>query len=109
MPSTKRQPVHCSSAAQFYVSSAAATIFGASRRARAGGLWGMLSAYLDESGTHKGSRICAIGCLLASPLQWERLTCSWKKVLGEVGLTDFHAADCANGAQAFKEWGAEDR
>lgn len=69
----------------------------------------MLSAYLDESGTHKGSRICAMGCLVASPAQWERLSRAWLKVLDAVGVPDFHATDCANGAQAFKGWEPKDR
>src|SRR3954467_5212291 len=69
----------------------------------------MLSVYLDESGTHRNSRICAIGGLVATPTQWERLTSEWQKVLNEFGASDFHASDCATGGGAFKEWNKEDR
>lgn len=97
------------SAAEFYIRSAAATIFGPSRKARAGGLWAMLSAYFDESGTHQGSPICVVAGLLASPLQWERLTASWAKTLAQAGVSDFHASDCVTGGGCFKGWERTER
>src|SRR3977135_2130523 len=84
-------------ATEHYVCSAAATIFGPSRREIAGGVWVMLSVYLDESGTHQASRICAIGGLVATPAQWQRLSSAWEKVLADVGVSDFHASHCAAG------------
>jgi hypothetical protein len=69
----------------------------------------MLSVYLDESGTHLGSKTCVVAGLVASPLQWERLERSWQKTLDSVSLADFHSADCANGGGAFKGWEKKDR
>jgi hypothetical protein len=69
----------------------------------------MLSAYFDESGTHRGSPICVVAGLVASPSQWERLTASWQKVLDSASITDFHSSDCAKGYGAFKGWSPGER
>jgi hypothetical protein len=50
-----------------------------------------------------------MGGLVASPKQWARLTRDWQKILQDVNLTDFHAADCANGGGAFLGWEKSDR
>jgi hypothetical protein len=69
----------------------------------------MLSAYFDESGTHKGSSVCVVAGLMASPVRWERLTASWGKVLASAGIPDFHASDCVTGGGIFKGWDPQER
>lgn len=71
----------------------------------------MLSAYLDESGTHlDGSPIVVVAGLVAPPRQWERLTAEWQKILDSEGLADFHMKDCAHLKNEFapeKGWTRE--
>jgi hypothetical protein len=85
--------------------SAAVALFGPEKR----GLWAMLSAYFDESGTHPNSPICVVAGLVAPPLQWERLTVEWQRVLDSEGLPDFHMKDFAHSRNAFEGWDKERR
>lgn len=69
----------------------------------------MLSAYFDESGTHDDSPVCVVAGLLAPPLQWERLTADWQRILDEVGIPEFHMSECSPGGGIFKDWPKEAR
>jgi hypothetical protein len=69
----------------------------------------MLSAYFDESGTHRESSICVVAGLVASPDQWDRLTRSWQRVLDSASITDFHASDCTTGGGIFRGWSPKER
>jgi hypothetical protein len=63
----------------------------------------MLSAYLDESGAHDGSKVLVLGCLVASPRSWEVLAKHWRSALDTVGVDEFHASDCAVGGGKFRD------
>lgn len=89
-----------SGAAEEYISALAATLFGPSKQ----GLWAMLSAYFDESGTHPGSPICVVAGLVASPKQWARFTPAWLKILDDFGLPEFHMKHCAHFQGPFAKW-----
>lgn len=63
----------------------------------------MLSVYFDESGTHKSSPITAVGGLVASPQQWNRLTAEWQRILDDEGLTEFHMRHFAHSLGEFAD------
>jgi len=66
-----------------------------------------LSAYFDDSGTHKGSLVTAIGGCVAREEQWDVLTRVWAKALKNEGVQQFHATDLENGYGEFKGWSEE--
>ncbi len=68
---------------------------------RGEGLWVMLHAYFDESGTHSDSPIVVVAGLAAEVRQWEKFVIEWKRILCDVGLPYFHAADFSLGADPF--------
>jgi hypothetical protein len=90
-----------------YVQSMAGSVFaGVPRRRR---MWAMLNAFIDESGTHAGSRLFVVAALLAPPEQWDRMSVSWERKLRKEHLDCFHATDCAVGGGDFKHWPRERR
>lgn len=65
----------------------------------------LLTAYFDESGTHSGSRITAIGGLLGTKEMWLSVEDQWAVALddySEFGLTWFHSTDCDSGNGEFE-------
>jgi hypothetical protein len=64
-----------------------------------------LQAFSDESATD-GAVYCVAG-YWAVARAWEPFDAAWREVLGETGLSEFHAEDCQNGHGEFK--GREDR
>jgi len=65
----------------------------------------LLRAYLDESGTHAGSRIVAIGGFVGSAGTWQKLEGEWAAALAVFDGADleaFHATDCENGNREFE-------
>jgi hypothetical protein len=52
-----------------------------------------LEAYFDESGRHSGARCLVLAGYLGSPRQWLSFGEKWRKELGKVGLSEFHATD----------------
>jgi hypothetical protein len=69
----------------------------------------MLTAYLDESGTHTESPVLVLAGLIASPRQWERLSQRWLRALASIGVGSFHATDCANGGGDFRGIAPQER
>jgi hypothetical protein len=66
---------------------------------------GPLRAYLDDSGTHAGSRITAVAGFVATISEWEIVEDDWAKALvddfGLSGVQTFHAVDCEHGHGEF--------
>lgn len=83
-----------------HFSTTAESLFGPSMR----GQWAMLAAKFDESGTHPKSPIFVVAGLVAPPVQWERLTVEWQRVLDAEGLPDFHMKDYVHSRKHFAEW-----
>ena len=52
-----------------------------------------LFAYGDESGLHKNPRYCLMCGFIASPRQWKIFNKSWKNVLDQFGISDFHSTE----------------
>jgi len=53
----------------------------------------MLSAYLDESGTHQSAAALCVGGLLFTKRNAKQLNREWKKVLNQAGISHFHLVD----------------
>ena len=63
------------------------------------GVFVMLRAYFDDSGSHADSEIVAIGGLVGTTAQWEEFERRWKAQLanplpGKPGLRKFHLSAC---------------
>jgi hypothetical protein len=68
------------------------------------GPYAMLSAFIDESGTHKGAiRTCVAG-LLYDEKNLKGLDSAWKEALEQVGIEYFHAKDSSALRGQFKGW-----
>ena len=64
----------------------------------------MLKAFFDDSGTHDGSEITALGGFVASVDLWAEFEAAWGAVVNdfpEIGPIDFHSADWELGAGEF--------
>lgn len=66
----------------------------------------MLTAFLDESYDQK---IFTIGGFLSWEDEWRKVEKKWKAVIRGNGIERFHATDCNNGFDEFKDWPAERR
>jgi len=69
----------------------------------------MLKAYLDDSGTHKGSPVIVLGALVGTPAQWEKFEIDWKiklnsPVPGKPPLKAFHLSHCRNKHGEFSSY-----
>ncbi|WP_158808557.1 hypothetical protein [Beijerinckia sp. L45] len=67
----------------------------------------MLGAFFDDSGTHDGAPVTAIGGLLGTDEQWDLFDAKWKHVLanpvaGKPPLTRFHLSPCRAGEGEFR-------
>ncbi len=67
----------------------------------------MLTAYFDESGTHKQSPAIAISGYIASVEEWERFDGAWTAMLRDERLSMMHWTDLENRKGAFKGWTKE--
>jgi Protein of unknown function (DUF3800) len=64
----------------------------------------MLAGYFDDSGTHAGSLVVAVGGCVAREEQWLEFTAAWKEALDSEGVRAFHATDLASGYGDFTGW-----
>ena len=75
----------------------------------------MLTAYMDESGTHDskgeqpGSGVAAIAGYVAPDKQWVKFRRRWRRTLDKFGIEVHHAKDCAHRVGEFKGWPDEKR
>jgi Protein of unknown function (DUF3800) len=65
----------------------------------------LAEAYVDESGTHDGSPMLAIGGYMFKREQAARFSRDWKKILDQYGLTAAHMTDAVHCAQDYKRAG----
>lgn len=56
----------------------------------------MLQAYVDESGTHDGSRHYIVAGYISPADEWEKFDEEWADVLNDYGLKEFHMVDFKN-------------
>ncbi len=71
-------------------------------------LFVILTAYLDESGTHQGSPIMVMGGWVATADCWNEIDLAWNSILARDGLSHIHATKLVNGNGEFRGW-SEDR
>ncbi len=62
----------------------------------------MLSAFIDESGTHDGAPAIVVGGLMIKKKHLKSLDAEWKKALKEASISSFHTTDSAHLVGEFK-------
>jgi len=67
----------------------------------------LLTAYLDESGTHDTSPISIMAGYLGTAEQWGAFDAEWMALLQRAGVWHVHAVDLFKRTRAFKGWPAE--
>ncbi len=67
----------------------------------------MLRAYFDDSGTHEGSRVVAMGGFVAREGQWEQYDREWRELLTKHGISYLRMADLESSHGNFEGWGEE--
>ncbi|HEV2561106.1 MAG TPA: DUF3800 domain-containing protein [Rhizomicrobium sp.] len=71
------------------------------------GVVAVIKAYMDESGTHKGSPVVTVGAYVAHSATWRDWTKNWNRQKRPIKV--FHATDCAALAGEFEGWSAPQR
>jgi hypothetical protein len=66
----------------------------------------LLTAYLDESGTHETSPISVMAGYLGTAEQWQAFDSDWTTLLQAAGLRHVHTVDLFKRTKQFKEWPA---
>jgi hypothetical protein len=72
----------------------------------------MLKAYLDESGIHDGSNVCAVAGFVGRAEEWETLSRNWRRVCAREGVPThegFHMSHFENHLGAYKDWSQQHR
>jgi hypothetical protein len=74
----------------------------------------MLGAFFDDSGTHAGSQVVAMGGLLGTDPQWDYFAENWTALLkapypDKPPLPHFHLTHCRNGLREFSDYNAAER
>jgi hypothetical protein len=74
----------------------------------------MLGAFFDDSGTHAGSPVVAIGCLLGTDHQWDAFATAWTALLehplpGKPKLSQFHLSPCRAAKGEFRDYNIAER
>ncbi len=64
----------------------------------------LLAAYLDEAGTHGGSRLVNVAGAIASVPQWTNFTKKWKRQIALHNLSFFHMTDFVTGRGPYRGW-----
>jgi hypothetical protein len=67
----------------------------------------ILTAYMDESGTHKGSPRVAVGSALANAGQWAKFQNGLDKIKREFGFSVLHTTELKARKGEFKGWPVE--
>jgi hypothetical protein len=73
------------------------------------GLWAMLTAYFDESGTQGSSPILVVAGLVSESKQWLKFSNEWARALERANAPYFHMKEFAHGVGAFKGWKQEQK
>jgi hypothetical protein len=74
----------------------------------------VITAYFDDSGTHQGSPVVAVGGLIGSEDQWAEFDERWKKLLaeplpGKPSLKQFHSTECRGNHGPFGNYNVAER
>jgi hypothetical protein len=74
----------------------------------------MLGAFFDDSGTHVGSPVIALGGLLGTEDQWDAFATAWDALLaspldGKPPLRSFHLTDCRGAHGEFMDYNKASR
>lgn len=74
----------------------------------------VLGAFFDDSGTHDGSPVVAMGGLLGTDEQWDYFATAWEKQLvdsvpGKPKLEQFHLSPCRAGREEFRDYTLTER
>jgi hypothetical protein len=64
----------------------------------------IFTAYLDESGTHAGAPISAMGGFIGDARQWRKFEKRDGKLFKRFRVDVFHAVDVRRGHKDFKGW-----
>ncbi len=64
----------------------------------------ILTAYLDESGTHTGAKVSAMAEFVGNARQWRKYEKRTGKLFKRYGVEVFHAIDVRHGHGDFKDW-----
>jgi hypothetical protein len=67
-------------------------------------LFMILTAYFDESGTHRDSKMSAMAAYLADARQWRKFEKRTKKLFGRFKVNTFHMIDVKRGDGDFANW-----
>src|SRR5262245_61922147 len=74
----------------------------------------MLTAYLDDSGTHAGANVTLLAGLCGNAHQWDHFSSLWKQALeaplngAKPPVRRFHMFDCFGARHDFKGWTRSD-
>jgi hypothetical protein len=69
-----------------------------------GALMPMLTAFLDDSGTHPKSEVAVVAGFISSKLLWDGFRKEWRRTLRKHGVDSFHATDLENSKKQFIGW-----
>jgi hypothetical protein len=72
-------------------------------------LFGMITAYFDDSGTSPNNSVAAVAGYIGSVAQWERFNVEWNKLLSQYELTEIHRTDLESRHEYFPGWTTKDR
>src|SRR4051794_4023711 len=63
-----------------------------------------LTAYLDEAGTHAGTRLTVMAGWVADEDRWNNFEAQWTALLHRNGISHVHGTDLQSGKVPFKGW-----
>jgi hypothetical protein len=72
-------------------------------------LFGMITGYFDESGTSPSNPAIGVAGYFGSCSQWDKFNIEWRKMLSEVGLSEFHRTDIESRHRYVTGWTTDDR
>jgi hypothetical protein len=64
----------------------------------------ILTAYIDEAGTHAGSPVTVMGGYVARLGQWHHFDQKWDRILKRYRISHKHTKDMLHGSGEFKRW-----
>lgn len=67
----------------------------------------IITAYLDESGTHAAAPVTVVGAVMGNPRQWERFERQFDVIRRDFGFRVFHTKKFKRRAGDFKGWRPE--
>ena len=67
----------------------------------------MLKAYFDDSGTHSGSTVIAVGGFVAQAEEWDVFDRDWAEMLAIAQIGWFHMSACGSQHGEFTGWSKE--